>query len=46
MQEEDCIVATKTSAYMPYLTLWDKISQNSAYLTANSQNKFQISQNF
>ena len=33
-------------AYMPYLTLWDKISQNSAYLKANSQKNFQISQNF
>ena len=33
-------------SYMPYLTLWDKISQNSAYLKANSQKNFQISQNF
>ena len=32
--------------YMPYLTLWDKISQNSAYLKADSQKNFQISQNF
>ena len=33
-------------SYMPYLTLWDKISQNSAYLKADSQKNFQISQNF
>ena len=30
---------------MPYLTLWDKISQNLAHLEANSQKIFQISQN-
>ena len=29
---------------MPYLTLWDKISQNSAYLKADSQKNFQISE--
>ena len=33
-------------AYMPYLTLLDKISQNSAYLKAYSQKNFKISQNF
>ena len=33
-------------AYMPYLTLWDKVSQNSAHLKANSQKNFQISKNF
>ena len=32
--------------YMPYLTLWDKTSQNSARLKAISQMNFQISQNF
>ena len=31
---------------MPYLTLWDKISQNLAPLEGNSHKKFQISQNF
>ena len=31
---------------MPYLTLWDKISQNLAHLEANSRKIFQISQNF
>ena len=36
---------------MPYLTLWDKISQNAAsqnlaYLEANSHKIFQIFQNF
>ena len=31
---------------MPYLTLWDKISQNLAYLEANSLKIIQISQNF
>ena len=30
----------------PYLTLWDKISQNLAHLLANSRKIFQISQNF
>ena len=30
---------------MPYLTLWDKISQNLAHLEANSHKIFQISQN-
>ena len=34
------------SSYMPYLTLRDKISQNLAYLEANSHKIFQISQNF
>ena len=34
------------SAYMPYLTLWDKISQNLAHLEATSHKIFQISQNF
>ena len=32
--------------YMPYLTLWDKISQNLARLEANSHKILQISQNF
>ena len=32
--------------YMPYLTLWEKISQNLAHLEANSRKIFQISQNF
>ena len=31
---------------MPYLTLWDKISQNLAYLEANSHKIFQVSQKF
>ena len=31
---------------MPYLTLWDKISQNLVPLEANSHKIFQISQNF
>ena len=31
---------------MPYLTLWDKISQDLAHLEANSHKIFQISQNF
>ena len=31
---------------MPYLILWDKISQNLAYLEASSHKIFQISQNF
>ena len=31
---------------MPYLTLWDKISQNLAHLEANSHKIFQISQIF
>ena len=31
---------------MPYLTLWDKISQNLAHLEANSHKIFQISKNF
>ena len=30
---------------MPYLTLWNKISQNLAHLEANSHKIFQISQN-
>ena len=34
------------ATYMPYLTLWDKISQNLAHLEANSHKIFQISQNF
>ena len=33
-------------AYMPYPTLWDKISQNSVHLEGNSHKKNQISQNF
>ena len=33
-------------AYMPYLTLWDKISQNLTHLECNSHKKIQISQNF
>ena len=33
-------------AYMPYLTLWDKISQNLAHLEVNSYKILQISQNF
>ena len=28
-------------SYMPYLTLWDKISQNLAHLEGNSHKKFQ-----
>ena len=32
--------------YMPYLTLWDKISQNFAHLETNSLKIFQISQNY
>ena len=31
---------------MPYVTLWDKISQNLAHLEAYSHKIFQISQNF
>ena len=31
---------------MPYLTLWDKISQNLAHVEAISYKIFQISQNF
>ena len=31
---------------MPYLTLWDEISQNLAHLEANSHKIFLISQNF
>ena len=31
---------------MPYLTLWDEISENLAHLEANSHKIFQISQNF
>ena len=31
---------------MPYLTIWDLISQNLAHLEANSHKNFQISQNF
>ena len=31
---------------MPYLTLWDKISQNLAHLEGNYPPKIQISQNF
>ena len=31
---------------MPYLTLWDKISQDLAHLEASSHKIFQISQNF
>ena len=31
---------------MPYLTLWDKMSQNLAHMEANSHKIFQISQNF
>ena len=31
---------------MPYLTLWDKISQNLAHLEAYSHEIFQVSQNF
>ena len=31
---------------MPYLTLWDKISQNLVHLQANSHKIFQISRNF
>ena len=34
------------NAYMPYLTLWDKILQNLAHLEANSHKIFQISQYF
>ena len=34
------------NSYMPYLTLWDKISPNLAHLEANSHKIFQISQNF
>ena len=34
------------TTYMPYLTLWDKISQNLAQLEAKSHKIFQISQNF
>ena len=33
-------------AYMPYFTLWDKISQSLAHLEAFSHKIFQISQNF
>ena len=33
-------------AYMPYLTLWDKIPQNWAHLEANSHKIFQMSQKF
>ena len=29
-----------STAYMPYLTLWDKISQNLAHLDANSHKIF------
>ena len=32
--------------YMPYLTLWGKVSQNLAHLDANSNKIFQISQIF
>ena len=35
-----------TDTYMPYLTLWAKISQNLAHLEASSHKIFQISQNF
>ena len=41
-QNKGCILYT----YMPYLTLWDKISQNLDHLKTNSQKIFQISQNF
>ena len=34
------------NSYMPYLTLWDKISQNLVHLEANSHKIFQITQNF
>ena len=33
-------------AHMPYLTLWEKISQNLTHLKANSHKIFQPSQNF
>ena len=32
--------------YMPYLTLWDRISQNLDHLEGNSHKKIRISQNF
>ena len=32
--------------YMPYLTVWDKISQNLTHLEASSHKIFHISQNF
>ena len=32
---------TASNAYMPYLTLWDKISQNLAKLEASSHNIIQ-----
>ena len=36
----------KMITYMPYLTVWDKVSQYLAHLEANSHMIFQISQNF
>ena len=42
---ECCCTIFTLSTYMPYLTLWDKISPNLAHLDGNSHKKFR-SQNF
>ena len=41
-----CLIFVCALAYMPYLTLWDEISQKLAHLEANSHKIFQISQDF
>ena len=43
---QDKIIFFSAYTYMPYLTQWDKISQNSDHLKVSSQKNFQISQNF
>ena len=42
----DCPEITKASTDLPYLILWDKISQNLAHLEANPHKVLQTSQNF
>ena len=41
-----CMKKLHVLTYMPYLTLWDKISLNLAHLKVNSHKIFSISQNF
>ena len=38
-----CDILCLSFSYMPYLTMWDKVSQNLAHLEANSHKIFQVS---
>ena len=44
MEWQKCKTTSQADPYMPYLTLWDKISQNLTHMEGNSHKKSNLTE--